>query len=227
MPDHVDSRTNATHEARPLVFRTRAVVWSGIADLGLGLLVVAGGSALAVLGSGRAGLPMGIAIILIGLTIATAGVGRAASRLEVYSNKVAWTWWFSRHQVALEDLESAALVEPGAPDAGDEWSAFIPGSVWGIFPLGGLLAVAAWWIYGLVLSMMRAEPTLGSHALFLVRRYGPPERVEPIGSFAFSTTGTTASAAQRAIQLAIDHLHRASSPEQPSQLRPPIPPLRA
>jgi hypothetical protein len=198
-----------------------------MADLGLGLLVVAGGSALAVLGSGRAVLPMGIAIILIGLTIATAGLGRAVSRLEVYSNEVVWTWWFSRHQVALADLESAALVEPGEPDAGDEWSAFIPGSVWGVFPLGGLLAVAAWWLYGLVLSMMRAEPTLGSHALFLVRRYGPPERVEPIGSFAFSTTRTTASAAQRAIQLAIDHLHEATSQEQPNQPPLPMPPLRA
>ncbi len=199
---------------RPQVFRTRAVVYSGLADLALGLVVLAGGIALAAFDAARTAVPIGLGAIVLGVTIALTGLGRALSRLEIHPTTVVWTWWFSRHEVALADLEMAALVEPGSPTSGGEWAAFLP---------GGLLAVVAWWLYGLVVSVVRAEPTLGSHALFLVRRYGPPERVEPIGSFAFSTKGTTAAAAQQAIQLAIDRCHIHSTPADEVESPPRLP----
>jgi hypothetical protein len=189
----------------------------------LGLVLIAGGSVTAALSTGGAALPVGLALIVIGVTIAATGFGRALSHLEVHSTKLVWTWWFSRHEIALEDVESAALVEPGSPNSGGEWGAFVAGSVGGLFPVGGLVVVAAWWLYGLALSTMRAEPTLGSHALFIVRHYGPPERVEPIGTFAFSPAKTTAARAQRAIQAAIDQLHKSQEPAAERQPEAPPP----
>jgi hypothetical protein len=147
---------------------------------------------------------------IVGVLVGGTGLSRVTAKLEVYPSKLVWTWMFSRHELALADAVEAALVEPGSPNPGGEWAAFLP---------GGPAAVAAWWVYGVARDAWKASPNLGAHALVLILRHGPPKRIEPIGSYAATAEDSDAGAARRAIQRCIDDMHRAGT----HQYQPPPP----
>ena len=182
----------------PQVFRTRAVVTSGWIDLVVGLALVA---AAAVIFAGERisqTLAVGFALVVLGLMIGGTGVGRILARLEVHPTRLVWTWGFSRHEVDLAEITEAALVEPGVAH---------PGGAFGGLLGGGLIAVAIWWVVGVVGSMFRAGPTLGTLTLIVLRQYGLSIRIDPIGTFSQTPGSSGAFTAQQAVQMAIERLH--------------------
>lgn len=134
---------------------------SGWIDLVVGLALVA---AAAVIFAGERisqTLAVGFALVVLGLMIGGTGVGRILARLEVQPTRLVWTWGFSRHEVDLAEITEAALVEPGVAH---------PGGAFGGLLGGGLIAVAIWWVVGVVGSMFRAGPTLGTLTLIVLRK---------------------------------------------------------
>lgn len=97
-----------------------------------------------------------------------------------------------------------------------------PGGAWGSFLPGGVAAVAAWWGYGLIRSMWRSSPTLGAHSLVVVPHHGPPVRIHPIGSFAQVAEQSSAGAARRAVQAAIDRARAEPGPGHPPVAPPGV-----
>jgi hypothetical protein len=180
------------------VFRTRAVVLSGWADAALGVILIVAAVTVALHLHNVTGIALGTSIALVGAIIGGVGVSRITAHLEVHSTKLVWTWAFSRHEVNLAELVDADLVEPGSPQGG--------GAIGGLLG-GGVAAVAFWWLLELAGSMFEAGPTLGSRTLVVVRKYGPPIRISPIGTFARHPEVSVAAAAARAVRGAIKSFH--------------------
>jgi hypothetical protein len=187
----------------PDIYRTRAVVTSGYVDLVGGAALMIGGLVLLDVRGSSEDLSVGLALVLLGLMVAYTGAGRVLARLEIYESRLVWMWGFSRHELALAELSEAALVEPGSVH---------PGGAGGGFLGGGLFAVAFWWMLGLAGSVFRAGPTLGSQTLIVLKTYGAPVRIAPIGTFSSSPGGSDAFAAQQAVQVAIER-SRAQDPK--------------
>lgn len=183
------------------VYRSRAVTISGIVDSVLGGALVLVGSLEAAGSHTSLGLTLGLALVMVGLLIGCAGFARIVSRLEVHDTKIVWTWAFTRHEHSLEDLTEAALVEPGSPSSGTgaAGAAFI-------IPLG-LGVLGAFALIGTFISAFKAGPTLGSHTLIAIRRFGAPLRIQAIGTFAFYPERSSAAVAERALQAAIASFH--------------------
>jgi hypothetical protein len=180
---------------QPRVFRTRAVLISGLLDLVVGLGIVgAGASLFAGIHDANRTAPA-FAVGLIGFVVAALGVSRMTARLEVRHDKLVWTWAFSRHEMPLDSLTEASLVEPGSLASGGESATFVS---------GGLVAVAAWWLLDQIGSVFNAAPTLGARTLIVLRHHGGPIRIPSIGSFSREPGSSQAFAAQQAVQSAID-----------------------
>jgi hypothetical protein len=114
--------------------------------------------------------------------------------MEVTGKRVVWTWSFSRHELAIDDLADAALVEKGSPVSG--------GSLAGLLG-AGLTGVAALWLYDSVAAVARSAPTLGSVELVLIKRYGGPVEVTPISAWSTPNAMAQANEALVAVQTAI------------------------
>jgi hypothetical protein len=177
------------------------VTISGWVDSVVGLAVVLLGSLMAAISKTSAGLAFDLLIVAFGLIVGVAGVGRIAARLEVHETKIVWTWTFTRHEHSLDDLTDAAFVEAGSPSSG-VWAS---GAAF-IMPLGlGVLGIFA--LIGTFLSVFKAGPTLGTHTLIVIRRYGAPVRIRAIGTFAFKPERSSAVVSERAVQTAIASFH--------------------
>jgi hypothetical protein len=160
----------------------------GFAVLGFGVVVAAtlrGGSAL----------PLGLAIGVSGLLFLLSGLGRMTARMEITGTRVVWTWSFSRHEVSIDDLVDAALVEKGSPVSG--------GSMAGLLG-AGLTGVAALWLYDSLTAVARSAPTLGTVELVLIKRYGGPVEITPISAWSTPSAMAQANEALVAVQTAID-----------------------
>lgn len=180
---------------QPLVFRTRAVLISGLLDLLLGLGTVAAGATLFPGLHNAKGTALSCAVGLIGVVVVSLGVSRMTARLEVHHDRLVWTWAFSRHELPFDNLTEASLIEPGSPASGGESATFVS---------GGLVAVVAWWALDQIGSLFHAGPTLGTRALVVLRHHGGPVRIPPIGTFSLESGSSQAFAAQQAVQRAID-----------------------
>jgi hypothetical protein len=191
-------RRDVTSPSEVQVFRTRAVALSGWADAVLGAILVGVALSVSLTKDRPASFAIGISIAVVASIIGGAGVARITAHLEVHTTKLVWTWAFSRHEVTLAELVDAALVEPGSPQGGGAIGGFIA---------GGLLAVACWWLLELAGSMYEAGPTLGSHTLVVVRKYGAPIRISPIGTFARHPEVSGAAAAESSVRAAITSFH--------------------
>jgi hypothetical protein len=176
------------------IFRTRAVVVSGVVDLILGIVVVAVGI-LVVLGTHNANIRAGgAAIIFVGLFLVFTGTGRMTAKLELHPDKVVWTWSFSSHHHPVAGLEDASLVEPGSPAQGAAWNAWIA---------GGFASVGTWWLLSLLRSVSKADPTIGTRQLELIPHFGAPIRIRAIGTYATGVGSSQAYAAEMAVKQAI------------------------
>ena len=198
MSDHlgVEASGPLPSSLLPSTFKTRAVVISGGVDLTIGVVLLCVGIPLLVMHHVSADMPPGVVLVLIGLLLGFTGLSRITARLEVHETKLIWTWSFSRNELTFDHVTEAALVEPGTPNPGGEWGGFLS---------GGLLAVGAWWLFGLALSVIQAEPTLGFRTLIVIRQYGAPVRIPPIGTFDLQPGTSQAFAAEQAVQYAIEH----------------------
>lgn len=196
----------------PQVFRSRAVLVAGLADLIAGGGIVCAGAGLAAWWGNRDALPLGLAISVVGLLLLLSGLGRVTARLEVDTTRVAWTWACSRQEVALADLEDAELVEKGSPASGASWAGVLG---------GGFLSAVVWWLVGLFAAFVGSEPGLGSYDLVVIKRYGAPLEVKPISAWSTHSSNSQAMEAVRAVKAAINgSVHRF-----PSQ--PPLPIIRS
>ena len=75
-----------------------------------------------------------------------------------------------------------------------------------ILPLGlGVIGVFA--LIGTAVSVFREGPTLGTHTLIVIRRFGAPVRIRAIGMFAFQPERSSAAIAEHAVQAAIASFH--------------------
>ena len=91
-----------------LTFRSRAVRVAGVVDLVVGVVLVAGGVAVA-LPAHR--LPGGLAVGVLGVLLVLSGLSRTTARMELTRTRVTWYWSFSWSHLDLADLDDAALVE--------------------------------------------------------------------------------------------------------------------
>jgi hypothetical protein len=174
--------------------RTRAVYVAGAIDFSVGLAVSLVGLGLVVQRGNRDSLPLGLAMTIGGLLLALTGLGRMTARMTVTSSHVTWTWWFAKHEVSLQDLEEAALVEKGSPAPGAAWAGFLG---------GGFAAVLAWWLLDVVVAFISSEPSLGSFDLVLIKHHGEPIQVRPISAWSTRSSHSQANEALRAVQIAI------------------------
>ena len=87
-----------------ITLRTRAVVVSGVADLVLGLAVLAGAVVV-----GTRSLTLAAAAGILGLAFVLGAIGRLSAWVEVHPDRVAWTWGFARHEVAYDDVVDVTL----------------------------------------------------------------------------------------------------------------------
>jgi hypothetical protein len=166
----------------------------GSINAAIGFAIVVLAVVVAVMGHGGSALPLGIAILIFGVLFLQHGLSRMTARMEVTRTTVSWTWSFSRHEVAIDDLADAALVEKGSPAAGGAWAGFLG---------GGIMAVVALWLYETVTSLVRTAPTLGSFELVLIKRYGGPVEVSPISAWSTPAALAQANDALVAVQTAI------------------------
>ena len=158
---------------------------AGIVDFVAGLLIVLAASGLAVRGGNRNSLPLGIAVGLVGLIVLLTGLSRMTARMEIGKSHLTWVWSFSKQTLALEDLDDAALVVKGAPSSGSAWAGFLG---------GGFVGVLAWSLFDRCWRFVSSEPSLGSVELIVVKHYGGPVPIKPIG--AWSTRPSHSEAAQ-------------------------------
>ena len=184
------------------VYRSRAVTVSGWVDSVSGVVLLLVGILVSARSHGsNAGLTLGLVLVGLGVILAIAGAGRIVARLEVHETMIAWTWAFSRHEHSLEDLTDAALVEPGEPSSG-----LGAGGAGMFLPLGfGVLGIFG--LIGTLASSFKAGPTLGTHTLIVIRKFGVPVRIQAIGTFAINPERSTAALAERAVQAAIAAFH--------------------
>ena len=186
--------------AAPLVFRSRAVWVAGIIDVVVGTAVVLAGLGIASMGEVhgvhgvRKTLPLGLAICIVGLVPLMSGLSRINARIEITPTHVMWTWSFSRQALALEDLDDAALVEKGAPASGAAWAGFLGGG------FGGVLA---WWLFDVACAFFNTEPSLGSVELVVIKHYGGPVSVKPIGAWSTRPSHSQANEALHYLKAAI------------------------
>jgi hypothetical protein len=184
------------------VYRSRAVTISGWVDSVSGVALLLVGILVSVRSHGsNGGLTLGLVLVGLGVILGIAGAGRVVARLEVHETKIVWTWAFSRHEHSLDDLTDAALVEPGEPSSG------LGASGAGMFlPLGfGVLGVFG--LIGTFFSGFKAGPTLGTHTLIVIRKFGASVRIQAIGTFAINPERSTAALAEHALQAAIAAFH--------------------
>jgi len=167
---------------------------SGRANAAIGFAVVTCGVVVAAVRSGASALPLGLAICVVGLLLIVSGMGRMTARMEVTGTTLAWTWDLARHELAIDDLVDAALVEKGSPTAAGA-SAGLLGA--------GLTGVATLWLYDAVVSFVRSTPTLGTVELVLIKRYGGPVEVTPISAWSTPSALSQANEALAAVQSAI------------------------
>ncbi len=188
-----------------LVFRSRAVRIAGTVDLALGIVVVLAGVALGVSGGTHDAVPLGVVICILGAALLVSGLSRATARMEITETHLLWRWSFSMQKLALEDLDDAALVEKGSPASGAAWAGFLG---------GGFAAVIAWWLFDVVSAFFRSEPSLGSVELIVVKHYGGPVPVKPIGAWSTRASHSEANQALGSLKAAISS----------SSLRAPVTP---
>ncbi len=188
----------ATEPPAVQIFRTPAVVASGLVDTVFGTALGVTGVVVAIATRTSTSIPLGASMALLGFIIGGVGASRVTAHLQVHATKLVWTWAFSRHELSLADAVDADLVESGSPQGG--------GAIGGLVG-GGFVGVAFWWLLELAHSMFAAGPTLGSRTLVVVRRHGAPIRVSPIGTFAGRPQGSVAGAAETAVKVAIWSFH--------------------
>jgi hypothetical protein len=167
---------------------------TGTIDVVVGLAVLAFGVGLAAAPGGGTALPLGLAISIVGVMLLLSGLGRMTARLEVTGTGVAWTWSFSRHELAFDDLDDAALVEKGSPASGGAWAGVLG---------GGFVSAVAWWLLDTVSAFVHSEPSLGSVELVLIKRYGGPVEVKPISAWSTRSSHSQANEALGVVQTAI------------------------
>jgi hypothetical protein len=174
------------------VFRSRAVVVAGRVDVAFGLGALAVGSVIASRRD-RPSLFLGMAIVFVGVLLFAGGLGRVTARLEICADRMRW-WYFGRHEIPLQDLVDAALVEKGAPASGAAWAAYLP---------GGLPGVLTWWLGELAYSGFSNEPSLGPVELVAMQRHGVPVEVRAIGAWSTRASHSEANRAVQALKTAI------------------------
>ncbi len=177
-----------------LVFRSRAVRVAGTIEFVVGLLVVLAGSGLAVRGGNRNTLPLGIAVCLVGLMMILSGLNRITARMEISKTHLTWIWSFSKQTLALEELDDAALVVKGAPASGSAWAGFLG---------GGFIGTLAWWLFDVCWGFVTSEPSLGSVELIVVKHYGGPVPIKPIGAWSTRPSHSEAALALDSLRTAI------------------------
>ena len=176
------------------VFRSRAVVIAGIADVVLGVCLVGAGAVVASRNAGRGALSLAVILVALGAMGLMSGIGRAACRLEIQADRVRWRWSYGWHEVALRDLEGAALVEKGSPASGAAWSGFLGGSFTGVL---------LWWLAELAYSVFSNEPMLGPLDLVLMQQHGEPIEVKAISSWSSRVSQSEANQALDALRTVI------------------------
>jgi hypothetical protein len=200
----------ATKEsARGHVLRTRAVLVAGVIDFTVGIAVLVASLGLLAWRGNRDALPLGLAIFVAGFILVLTGLGRMTARLEVTQSCVVSTWAFSRHEVALTELEDAALVEKGSPASGASLAGFLG---------GGFLFALVWWVVELVAALVGSQPSLGAFDLILIKRHGAPVEVKAISSWSTRHSHSQANEALRAVKAAITASTR-QAPQDPRILR--------
>jgi hypothetical protein len=135
-----------------------------------------------------------LAIAVVALIVILTGLGQMTARLEITGTSVAWTWYFSRHEVPLAELEDAALVEKGSPASGASWAGFLG---------GGFPSVLVWWLGEGVVAFVSSEPTLGPRDLVVIRHHGGPTEIKPISAWSTRSSHSQANEALHAVQAAI------------------------
>ena len=189
-----------------LVFRSRAVRMAGWCDLVLGTALVLGGIALGVVHGVRYAVPLGVTLAVLGVALFLSGLSRTTARMTVTRTQVRWTWSFATQELALEELDDAALVEKGAPASGAAWAGFLA---------GGLAGVLAWWLFDVAAAFVSSEPSLGPVELVAIRHYGAPVSIKPIGAWSSRASHSEANQALQYLQAAI-----AASPRHPRKELP-------
>jgi len=187
--------------AAHLVFRSRAVRVAGLVELAAGAVIVLAGIGLASLGGIRDALPIGLVMTVLGAVLIVSGLGRATARMDITRTHLTWTWSFSRHELALEDLNDAALVEKGAPASGAEWSGFLGRGI--VAVAGWWLVAGGWWLYETAWAQFMSEPSLGNAELVWIEHHGGPVSVKPIGAWTTSDSHSEANRALGSLQAAI------------------------
>ena len=197
---------------RTQVFRTRAVIVAGLVDILFGSAMLFIGVGLAAVRGSRDALPFGLALSVVALITLLTGLGRMTARMELSETSVAWTWTFSRFEVALSDLADAELVEKGSPASGASWAGFLG---------GGLIVAAAWWIVELAAAFVRSGPSLGPLELVVIKRHGGAAEVRPISAWSTHASRSQANAALHAVRTAIaaSARRRPPGPPPPSMIR--------
>lgn len=185
---------SAGDAAARLVFRSRAVRIAGIVDLVLGIVALLAGVGMGLRGGNRNAIPLGLAIGVLGIIFILSGLGRVTARMVISRTHLTWTWSFSIHQLALEDLDDAALVEKGSPASGAAWAGFLG---------GGFAAVVVWWLFDVTWALFKSEPSLGSVELIAIKHYGGSISVKPIGAWSTRASHSEASQALQYLQTAI------------------------
>ena len=172
---------------------------AGTFDLVLGLGLLGLGAAVAGRGGNRDALPLGLVFVLVGALLVIGGLGRLTARLEVRVDRLRWRWSFGSHEVPLQELEDAALVEKGSPAWGGSWAGFLGGGLLGV----GFFGVFLWWLAELAHSVVGSEPTLGGLDLVVMKRRGGPVEVKPISVWSTRSSNSQANQALDAVKTAI------------------------
>ena len=177
-----------------LVFRSRAVRTAGLIELTLGLVTVLAAVGLVSTSGIRNAVPLGLVAGVLGVVLSLSGLGRITARMVVGKTDLTWTWSFSTHRLALDELDDAALVEKGSPASGGSWAGFLG---------GGFVATLAWWILDVMWALVTSEPSLGPVELIAIRHHGGPVSIKPIGAWSTRASQSEANQALQHLRVAI------------------------
>ena len=131
---------------------------------------------------------------MVGLIALLSGLSRMTARMEISKAQLTWTWSFSKQTLALEDIDDASLVVKGAPASGAAWSGFLG---------GGFFGVLAWWLFDVFWAFFKSEPSLGSVELIVIKHYGGPVPIKPIGAWSTKPSHSEAAEALDSLKTAI------------------------
>ena len=190
-------------------YRSRAVLVAGCVDLAVGLCALLVGIDLAASSSSGSARPVGLAICILSVVLIGSGVGRMRARIELEPTTPRWTWAFSTHELPLDGLMDAALIEKGAPASGAAWAGF---------PGGGFPVVLAWWLVDTVSSVVRSGPSLGSLELVVISRHGGPVAIPAISAWSTPSAHARVDQVLESVQAAISSSARTTPPGPPSLL---------